>query len=61
MNKSTFESSVDLISPFEKDPFIGHLSTPITTSNLTKAYLASLPIYQKNFGVIFWVQKNPLS
>ncbi len=50
MNKYGLNSSMDLISSFEQDPFIGHLSTPITTSNITKAYLASLPIYQKNLS-----------
>ncbi len=50
MNKSPSDSSFELISSFEKDPFIGHLSTPITNSNITKAYLASLPAYQKNLS-----------
>lgn len=50
MNKSPSDSSFELISSFEKDPFIGHLSTPITTSHITKAYLASLPAYQKNLS-----------
>ena len=36
----------DVVSPFEGDPFVGHLSTPITTSSLTKAYLALLPAYK---------------
>lgn len=44
------ESSFDLISPFEKDPFVGHLATPITNSTFTKAYLFSLPAYQKNIS-----------
>lgn len=52
MNKSGKEklvnSSFDIISAFENDPFVGNLSTPITTSNFTKAYLSSLPVYQKN-------------
>ena len=45
-------SSFDLISAFESDPFVGHLSTPITTSNFTKAYLSSLPIYQKKLSAL---------
>ena len=28
-------NSFDVVSAFEGDPFVGHLSTPITTSNLT--------------------------
>ena len=39
-------NSFDVVSAFEGDPFVGHLSTPITTSNLTKTYLSSLPAYQ---------------
>ncbi len=54
MNKAGKEtllnSSFDLISPFAQDPFLGNLSTPITTSNFTKAYLSSLPAYQKNLS-----------
>lgn len=36
----------DVVAPFQGDPFVGHLSTPITTSNLTKAYLSLLPAYK---------------
>jgi photosystem I subunit 11 len=48
LKEKASNSSFDLISSFESDPFVGHLSTPITTSNFTKAYLSFLPIYQKN-------------
>ena len=40
------DKSFDLISPFQGDPFVGHLSTPITSSNLTKSYLSLLPAYK---------------
>jgi photosystem I subunit 11 len=40
------KNSFDVVSPFEGDPFVGHLSTPITTSNLTKTYLSLLPAYK---------------
>ena len=40
------KKSFDVVSAFEGDPFVGHLSTPITTSNITKAYLSLLPIYK---------------
>jgi photosystem I subunit 11 len=50
---STLESTTqtnmftfDVVSPYEGDPFVGHLSTPITTSNITKAYLSLLPAYK---------------
>jgi photosystem I subunit 11 len=36
----------DVVSSFQGDPFVGHLSTPITTSNLTKTYLSLLPAYK---------------
>jgi photosystem I subunit XI len=36
----------DVVSSFENDPFVGHLSTPITTSNITKTYLSLLPAYK---------------
>ncbi len=39
-------SKFDVVSPFQGDPFVGHLSTPITTSSLTKAYLGLLPAYK---------------
>jgi photosystem I subunit XI len=38
--------SFDVVSSFEGDPFVGHLSTPITTSALTKTYLKLLPAYK---------------
>jgi photosystem I subunit 11 len=36
----------DVVSPFQGDPFVGHLSTPITSSDLTKTYLNLLPAYK---------------
>ena len=35
-----------LYQHLEGDPFVGHLSTPITSSNLTKTYLNLLPAYK---------------
>ncbi len=49
-NETLLDSSFDVVSAFENDPFSGNLSTPITTSNFTKAYLSSLPAYQKNLS-----------
>lgn len=40
------DKSFDVVSPFQDDPFVGHLSTPITTSSLTKTYLSLLPAYK---------------
>ena len=36
----------DVVAPYKGDPFVGHLSTPITTSNITKSYLSLLPAYK---------------
>jgi photosystem I subunit 11 len=38
--------SFGIVAPFQGDPFVGHLSTPVTTSNLTKNYLSLLPAYK---------------
>lgn len=40
----------DILSSFENDPFAGHLSTPITTSRITKTYLSLLPAYQEKMS-----------
>lgn len=44
------DKSFDVIAPFQGDPFVGHLSTPITTSNLTKTYLSLLPAYKSGLS-----------
>lgn len=46
INEKPVTRSFDVVSPFQGDVFIGHLSTPITTSNLTKSYLSLLPAYK---------------
>lgn len=43
-------SGYDVISSFKGDPFVGHLATPISTSNLTKAYLNLLPAYKSGLS-----------
>jgi len=40
----------EVVSAFQADPFVGHLSTPITTSSLTQAYLGLLPAYKTGFS-----------
>jgi photosystem I subunit 11 len=42
--------SFDVVSSFQGDPFVGHLSTPITTSNLTRTYLSLLPAYKEGLS-----------
>lgn len=43
---------VNFIKAYRMDPFVGHLSTPITTSAVTRAYLRLLPIYRPNLTPI---------
>ena len=50
VNKAPETSNFDVVSPYQGDPFVGHLSTPITTSNLTKAYLGLLPAYKSGLS-----------
>lgn len=38
----------DFIQPYNEDPFIGNLSTPISTSSFTRAFLSNLPVYRRN-------------
>jgi photosystem I subunit 11 len=40
----------DVVASYADDPFVGHLSTPITTSSLTKAYLSLLPAYKSGLS-----------
>ena len=46
INEKPVTKTFDVVSPFQGDIFVGHLSTPITTSNLTKSYLSLLPAYK---------------
>ena len=43
-------NTYDVVSAFQGDPFVGHLSTPITTSSLTKTYLSLLPAYKQGLS-----------
>ena len=38
------------IKPYNNDPSVGHLSTPVTSSAATKAFLGSLPAYRKGLS-----------
>jgi photosystem I subunit 11 len=37
----------EFVKPYNDDPFVGNLSTPVTTSTATKLYLGNLPIYRR--------------
>ena len=39
----------NFIKPYNSDPFVGHLATPITSSAVTRAILKNLPAYR--FGL----------
>ena len=41
-----------VIKPYNGDPFVGHLSTPITSSSITTTILKNLPAYRKNLSPI---------
>ena len=40
----------DLIKPYNGDPFVGHLSTPISDSEFTRAFIGNLPAYRKGLS-----------
>ena len=44
------KNDFQVVAPFKNDPFVGHLSTPITTSNFTRSYLSLLPAYKKGLS-----------
>lgn len=43
---------LDLILPYNEDPFVGHLITPISASNLVKTYLSGLSAYKKDTSTL---------
>lgn len=40
----------ELIKPYNGDPFVGHLSTPISDSDFTRAFIGNLPAYRKGLS-----------
>nr|YP_010902455.1 photosystem I reaction center subunit XI [Hypnea nidifica]WCH54310.1 photosystem I reaction center subunit XI [Hypnea nidifica] len=40
----------DFIQPYNNDPFVGNLSTPVSTSSLTKSLLSNLPAYRRGLS-----------
>ncbi len=41
-----------VVQPYNDDPFVGHLSTPISDSGFTKAFIGNLPAYRKGLSPI---------
>jgi photosystem I subunit 11 len=48
INLTNFQinSMANFIKPYNDDPFVGHLATPITSSSVTRAILQNLPAYR---------------
>jgi len=44
--------SDELIQPYNGDPFVGHLATPISASSFTKTFIGNLPAYRKGSAPI---------
>lgn len=42
----------EMVKPYNGDPFIGHLSTPISDSAFTKAFIGNLPAYRRGLSPI---------
>lgn len=42
----------DFIQPYNNDPFVGNLSTPISTSSFTKNLISNLPAYRRGLSPI---------
>nr|YP_009396787.1 photosystem I reaction center subunit XI [Ophidocladus simpliciusculus]ARW65973.1 photosystem I reaction center subunit XI [Ophidocladus simpliciusculus] len=40
----------NFIQPYNNDPFVGNLSTPISTSSFTKNLLSNLPAYRRGLS-----------
>jgi len=45
-------TSNQVVKPYNGDPFTGHLSTPITDSAFTRAFIGNLPAYRKGLSPI---------
>ncbi|MBR8832450.1 MAG: Photosystem I reaction center subunit XI [Chroococcopsis gigantea SAG 12.99] len=41
-----------VVKPFNDDPFMGHLATPISASDFTKAFIGNLPAYRPGLAPI---------
>ena len=42
--------SINFIKPYNNDPFVGHLQTPITSASATKSILQNLPAYRSGLS-----------
>lgn len=44
--------SNQVVKPYNGDPFVGHLSTPISDSAFTRSFIGNLPAYRKGLSPI---------
>lgn len=44
--------NAELVKPYNGDPLVGHLSTPISDSDFTRAFIGNLPAYRKGLSPI---------
>lgn len=42
--------NMEMVKPYNGDPFVGHLSTPISDSAFTRAFIGNLPAYRKGLS-----------
>jgi photosystem I subunit XI len=42
----------EVIKPYNNDPFVGHLATPISASNFSQAFIGNLPAYRQGLSPI---------
>ena len=45
-------NDIEIVKPYNDDPFIGHLSTPISDSALIRVFISNLPAYRKGLSPI---------
>jgi photosystem I subunit XI len=43
---------IEMVKPYDGDPFVGHLATPISASGFTKAFIGNLPAYRQGLSPI---------
>lgn len=43
---------IEMVKPYGGDPFVGHLSTPISDSAFTRAFIGNLPAYRKGLSPV---------
>ena len=47
------QNTIEIVSSYKNDPFVGDLSTPINNSRIVRTYLKFLPLYNKELSPFF--------